>query len=510
MDNLESRENKTGKISHSRNSLYGLLSWLLPLGLTILATPYIVRGLGGEQYGLYTLIIGFIAYSFTFNIGRAVTKYVAEFGAKGETEKISQITSATFFLSLGVATIGSLTIILAANFLVHDVLQIQPEAREETVFALYLAALCIWLLIVGQIFGATIQALHRFDIFSVITTLTNTVFILGNLALVWLGFKFYHLVLWNAITVFFSGAAFFYFAKKLQPATKINFNFDRQMFLLAAKYGVNVAGYQIFGNLLFIFERIVITRIRGAEDLTHYAVPMTIAIYINAFISSFTLNFVAFTSQFFARRQLKELEIIYRKITKIVIAAVVFVCVSLTIAAKPILANWIDPEFAEAAAGVFVIQIIIFSLLACLIIAWQFIEGFGYPVYNMMFSLLWLIISVPLMLVLTSRYGIEGTAFARLAGEITIPIFIILIEKKIFGRILWDLWKRIFIFVSLAGCAAAAAEYFVLNSFINNWLVIFGAMLLSGSIYLAIIWFPTFFSIDEKLWIKEKITKIFG
>lgn len=510
MDNLESTENNSKQVSHSRNSIYGLLSWLLPLCLTFLATPYVVRGLGKEQYGLYTLIIGFIAYSFTFNIGRAIIKYVAEFSAKDENEKISQIISATFCISLTVATIGSLILILAANFLVYDVLQIQTDAREETVLAIYLAALCIWLLIIGQVFSAVVQAAHRFDVFSIITTLTNTVLILGNLALVWLDFKFYHLVLWSAATICFSGLAFFYFAKKLQPETKISFKFDKQIFRLAAKYGINVAGYQFFGNLLFICERIIITRVLGAEDLTHYAVPMMIAVYISAFISSITLNFVAFTSQFFARNQLRELEAIYRRVTKIVVVMVVFLCVSLSVAAKPILVNWMDLKFAEASAEVFIIQIIIFSTLACLIVAWQFIEGFGYPIYNMMFSLCWLIISAPLILIFTKIYGIEGTALARLAGEITIPVFIILIERKIFGRVLWDLWRRILILLGLAGFAAGCAEYFILNSFANNWFVVFSGIFISGLLYLLIIWLTAYFSPDEQLWLKEKLTKGFA
>lgn len=509
MSNLESTENSNKKVSHSRNSLYSLLSWLVPLGVTFLATPYIIRGLGNEEYGLYALMTGFIAYSFTFNIGRAVTKYVAEFSAKGETEKISQIISATFFLSLAVATIGSLIVVFAANLLVENVLQIQPAAREQTVIAFYLAALCIWFLIIGQVFSATVQATHRFDIFSIITTLTNSGLILGNLALVLSGFRFYHLVLWNAITIFLSGAAFFIFARKLQPEVKINFSFNKQIFMLSARYGINVAAYQIFANLLLIWERVVITRIRGAEDLTHYVVPMTITFYIHTFIASFTLNFLAFTSDMFARDQIKALEAIYRRVTKLVVVMVVFICVALSVAGKPILANWIDLPFAEAAAGVFTIQIVIYGALACVIVAWQFIEGFGYPSYNMFFTLGLLIIAAPLMLILTQTYGIEGTALARLAGEIMIPVIIILIEKKIFGKILWDLWRKIIISLVIAGLAAGSTEYFILNSFTNNWFVVFSAIFVSGLIYLLIVWLVKYFSADEQSWLKGKLTKGF-
>ncbi len=78
-----------------RSAFFGFISWLLPLGLTFYATPLVVRRLGVEEYGLYALVLGFVSYSFTFSIGRAVTKYVAEFRATGETEKINEVLAAT-------------------------------------------------------------------------------------------------------------------------------------------------------------------------------------------------------------------------------------------------------------------------------------------------------------------------------------------------------------------------------------------------------------------------------
>ena len=58
-----------------RNVIYGSLTWVLPVGLSFVATPIIVRSLGNNDYGLYALVLGFISYSFTFSLGRAVTKY---------------------------------------------------------------------------------------------------------------------------------------------------------------------------------------------------------------------------------------------------------------------------------------------------------------------------------------------------------------------------------------------------------------------------------------------------
>src|SRR5437868_9045861 len=92
--------NKQTSKSVFRNVIYGSLTWILPLGLSFVATPVIVRSLGDNDYGIYALILGFISYSFTFNFGRAITKYVAEYRVSGESEKIRDVISASFFLNV--------------------------------------------------------------------------------------------------------------------------------------------------------------------------------------------------------------------------------------------------------------------------------------------------------------------------------------------------------------------------------------------------------------------------
>lgn len=497
------------KISHSRNSVLTLLSWLIPLGLTFFATPFIVRGLGNEQYGLYALMTGFIAYSFSFNIGRAITKYVVEFNARGEKKKVSQIISATFFLSLLVATVGSLILIFLSEILINDVLLIEAVSRENAIFGLRIAALCIWLMIIGQVFIAVVQATHRFDIYSLITTITGSLLITGNVFLVWKNFGFISLVVWNAITLLFSGITFFVFAKKLEPATKITFGFDKEMFFTSLKYGLSIAGHQIFANIQLLYERMLITRITGADKLTNYVVPMTMSIYILVFMSSLTLNLMPVISEYFAKNRIEELEVIYRRLTKFVCTIVVFICIALAVGSYSLLTNWIDETFAAASYEVFIFQLATFGLLACMVISWQFIEGFGLPVYNTVAGFSWLLISIPLMLIFTKSYGIWGTALARLVAEITIPVSIMLVEKKIFGKILSDLWLKIIGVVGIAALISGVVENYLLKVFPFNWSGLIFSIFVAGIIYLGVIWFSNLFNSEEKIWMRNQVKKVF-
>ena len=98
------------KILLINNSIFSLLSWILPVVIGFVATPLIVRNLGNREYGLYATILGFISYSFSFGIGKILTKYVAEYRASGESDKIGEVVSATFWLSFTLALGGSLIV----------------------------------------------------------------------------------------------------------------------------------------------------------------------------------------------------------------------------------------------------------------------------------------------------------------------------------------------------------------------------------------------------------------
>ena len=89
-------QNRSGRLI--LNSIYSLLAWLLPVTLGLLVTPFLLKRLGIEAYGVYLVILGFIGYSFTFSVSKAVAKFVAGFKTTGETQKINSVIKAAFYI----------------------------------------------------------------------------------------------------------------------------------------------------------------------------------------------------------------------------------------------------------------------------------------------------------------------------------------------------------------------------------------------------------------------------
>ncbi|MGI8884402.1 MAG: oligosaccharide flippase family protein [Pyrinomonadaceae bacterium] len=501
---MENSQPQTSK-SIARNVFYGFLTWILPLGLSFAATPVILETLGEKDYGIYVLVLGFIGYSFTFNIGRAITKYIAEYRVSGETEKIQDVISATFFINVAVGFVGVALICLSANLVVEDVFRIGEEEQSKTVTALYIAAAIIFFTMLNQVFNAVLQGIHRFDVYSKILNASNFALLLGNLVLAWLDYGLLILLGWNLLIICLTCGVFAVGAKKLLPEFGISFRFRRETLGLVLKYSTGIIGYQILANLLLLFERGWIIRQLGAENLTYYVVPMTLGLYIHGFISSLMLVIFPLASEL--KDDADKLLRLYTKATKIACLLVVFLATTLIIESRYFLSLWVGDNFAENSSDLLVLHTITFGLAAILTISWQMIEGLGFTNYNFRLFSICLILMVILIIGLTPGYGIYGIAIARLVGFGAIFFSIFYVENWIFGKILIKFWLVLIAKLAFAAIICGIIEKITIQNLPRNWLSLLLAVGFGGIIYFVLLWHLKYISFEEKLLLKRIISK---
>lgn len=497
---MSEKRAQTGK-SIARSSIYGLSTWLLPLALSFVATPHIVKALGNEDYGIYALVLGFIAYSFNFNVGRAITKYIAEFRAAGETGKISEVISATLFINLSLGVVGLLAIFAGAKFLVADVLYIQPEAQEKTAYAFYAAALTIFFLMLGQVFSAILQGLHRFDAYAKILNLNNLLLIGGNLALALSGFGLLALLIWNLSITIFSALVAAYVSKRILPEFSLDLKFRRDTLKLVFSYSSGVVAYQILANVLLLFERSWITGRLGAESLTFYVVPMMLALYIHGFISSLMLVIFPLASEL--KNEPEKLLRLYRKATKIVSFLVVFLGATLIVASKPFLTLWMGADFAVSSAKLLVLHAVTFSFLAIEVVAWQLTEGLGYPKYNFYFFVVCFIVAITGMIWLVPVYGNFGAALGRAIGFGVLFTSVFLTEKLFFGQVQIKFWVKLIGVLAVATFFAVLVEDFLIARLGMNWFSLIFSAAAGGAVYCLTAWLLGFLTEDEIAFIRR-------
>jgi O-antigen/teichoic acid export membrane protein len=486
-----------------RGVIFGFLSWLLPCALTFVATPIVVKHLGTADYGIYVLVLGVISYTFAFNIGRAIIKYVAEFHATNRDDRINEVLSATLILNLLVGSIGAGILLLLTNDLVTGILQIEPGLHSKAIPSLQLGALTLALWMIGQIFSSVLQALGRFDLFSQITFAISGLQTLGNVALAWADYSVVVLLWWNLLTIVLSGIAFYFAARRLLPGFRLAVFPSREIFLLVCRFSSGVVAYQIIGNLLLIFERAWVTRQLGAESLTFYVVPMMLAFYIHHFVASLTLVLFPLTSEVAAQADKTRLLTIYERTTKYICLLVAFIAVTAMTASREFLSLWLGAEFAERSTWIFVFHIFTYSLIAVGIITWQMADGLGVPKRNVFLSLSWILSAVPLMIWLEPQFGAIGVAAARSISVLSIPVSIFLIEKYAFGRSLKRFWGEILLKLSAAGALCALVEYFGLMNFGQGWSGLILSVFVGAIAFFSVILATRYLTGEERRWFES-------
>lgn len=457
----------------TKNAAFSLAAWFVPLLIGFFTTPILVRGLGNENYGLYAVILGFMSYSFSFGIGKIAAKYVAEYRASGETEKVNPTISATFAFSFSVAFLGTVVLASFARTIVTDVLLIEGPQVEIAVTSLYLACAISFATMISQIYQNVLQGLHRFGTYLLVTNVSVLLLGIGNIAIVLGGGGVVTMLVWNTVVVAAIGIIFYLSARRAIPNLRLTFSVDRKTARAVLGYGTSIILYQVFANVLFIFERALLVRKFGAEGLAFYSVPMMLAGYLQLLVASFAVVLFPMVNELLNDRE-RQIEL-YQKATKIILAVVVFVATTFICTGRVGLRVWINQEFAEHSYSLLVVHSLTFGIIAIGVIAWQIAEGFGHARINAFVTAVWLAIAVPLMLLAADQYGPVGVAAARLTAVCaTIPV-ILYCEHRFLGTIFLRFWGNSLIRVSVAIAATAAIEILIVRSIASGWLVLAAA-----------------------------------
>ncbi len=449
------------------------------------------------------LVLDFISYSFAFNIGRSITKFIAQYRALGNTKKVNEVISIALIINLLISIFAVLSMTLTADWFISNVLQVEPELQMQAVRAFYIAGLIVVSTILSQMFNAVIQAFQRFDIYSTILVASNCISILGSILIVYLDLKTESLLWWNFISTLLTALYYFYYSKLLLSDFRFNIKPDKETIGEVLKFNFAFVVMQLSSNLLVLFERSWLTRVYGVEDLTYYLIAMKLSTLTHIFISSFVVVIFPFASELNALGNTEKLLSVYQKATKLVLTVSVFLCLTLIAGREIILQNWVGENFAEKCSNILVLQTVTFGIVAVGTVFWQITEGYGYTHITAAISLLWLIISAPLMVIFGEHYNYESFAVARLLGALIFIPSLFYMESRIFHGIKTAFWIKIIKILLIASALTFLGEFLSIKLFGDTKIDLIIYPLIGGMIFATALQTLDFFDVDEKQFLRE-------
>jgi O-antigen/teichoic acid export membrane protein len=341
----------------------------------------------------------------------------------------------------------------------------------------------------SQVFQFVLQGLHRFDNYTALTNLSGLLLGVGNIVLALNGFGVTALLAWNLLVVATIGVLFYIRAKHLLPSISLGTNMPRSMMGRVVRYAGNTLLFQIFANVVFIFERTWVTRKFGTDGLTYYYVPMLLPIYMHGFLGSLVQATFPVVNEILDQRD--RVAQLYRRANKVILAIVVFSITNFIVCGALFLKLWINADLAANSYRMLIPHGLTYGVIALGIMTFQIAESYRGPLLNVIWTASWALIAIPLMILVAGQWQSEGVAWARVAASLGMFPAIAYAESSYLGGIQWRFWLTSALRTLVAGGAMAAVEYFILAMLGDSYLslvlaggagtLVFGSLLaLSG------------------------------
>ena len=417
----------------ARNSLYSLAAFTVPIILSFFVTPFVVKHLGTEDYGMYALVLSFIGFFAIADLGvsPALVKYTAEYNARKEYLTLSRIFSSVIFFYLFIGTLAGIGIALFGWLVAPNLIKVSPGAAGKLQLVFYVAAFGFLCNMVLGAFAAIPGSLQRFDISSKINFIAAGLTAFLTVSLMYLNGGVVSLVILSVFTSIFFAIVYSQVNKRLIPQLRFIPKFDKSSFKMIFSFGGYAVVGMLAGTLLFEFDKIFIGATLGAAAVTFYVLPSSLAIKIYASMAALTNVVFPLSSELIAKGDVEKLQNLYYRAMRIIISLIILFTVPMYILSHNFLLSWVGPEFAEKSTLVFQLLIATYSILATSTIASFIALGAGKPKPTAVYAVVMGILNISLLLLLLPIFGLNGAAWAYLISVVPTLFFIAYVEVKI-------------------------------------------------------------------------------
>lgn len=268
-----------------KNGFYNTAAGLIRSGINVLTIPVLIRALGVEEYGIWTLASTVVNMVILAEAGlsTATTMFVSQDLAKEDSQGISQTLTVTGGAMFGLATLAAIVLGAGAEPIISSFSKLDLAQHLVAVRTLQIGGLVIWTKLVQQVLIGIEQAYQRYDLLNLLNTIQSLLTGLGMLAVVWLGGRSIELMQWQAIVGVVILIAHVYVSRFLTKLIKLRLIWDRSKGWNIARYSMQIWVTSIGGVLFAQADKLIVGAILGTRELGIYAVITNIASQINLF-----------------------------------------------------------------------------------------------------------------------------------------------------------------------------------------------------------------------------------
>ncbi|MBO0347849.1 flippase [Phormidium pseudopriestleyi FRX01] len=331
-----------------RGSLWSIGGQAAPLVASMIATPFVIRLLGTESYGVLALINVLIGYLGFADIGMssASTKFGAEANARGDTEEeVAVIWTALVINSIPVLLAAFLLAIMSRT-IVEQLLDLPQSLQEPTILALRISSLGFVARSISGVLNTPQLVRFRVDLYNSITASYNVAQISLVPVVLLLGLGLPGAVLLISFINFLMAVNMALISNKLLPFLR-----KPTLSIVLVKplitYGSAILLIVLISTVLTGTEKIVLVRFASVKALAYYSVAFTIAKLLNVLPGALSQSLFPAFSRLQVNTEKKSLKTMYSQCCRGLLLCLFLSATFICFFAQPFLTTWAGAEYGR-------------------------------------------------------------------------------------------------------------------------------------------------------------------
>jgi O-antigen/teichoic acid export membrane protein len=491
------------------NSGIVLLTQMWSLILAFSTTPYIIKKLGTDAYGILSLIVVLVGYLSFLDLGFSwgLIKYVAEFNAKDDKDSIKKTVATTLFIFFYLGLFASLLLIFSAGWITENIFNIPDSFLLEATRAIRISAIGFFFTFFLSVYSSLFKGIQRFDLSSITQSVFSTFYVIGTVIILYHNKGLIQIVWLSLSLSCFALIVHIILANRLFPGIPLVPRFHKNYFKLLANFSLFSMLSRLGMLAIFYTDKFFVSYFLPISLLSYYIVPFNLAQKINFMGSNIASVAMPLASEKMSLNQMGDYKITYYRAAKILWLLTLAPTLILIVFSDKILQLWIGPEFASRgtwpliflASGYFLISVASLDAVS--------IEGAGKPRVTALFLIITGVMNLILSPFLTKFYGITGTALGIFFAFFCLSIMdILFFNLYILKTSVWFYICQICI-PCLKVLLIVAPFLFLIRIVIANNLTILVSFCFLSIAFVLIIGCLALFNADEKMYIKKILSR---
>ena len=302
------------------NTLYGyaVMVWSTFLGFWI--TPYILRALGNELYGIWGIALSTFSAAtfFDLGLGSALVFFVADKRIRESSDEVNATINSGLFLNFCFGFLGGLLLVGGGHVIVHNFLKVSPKLQELATATLSIYGLLFMVQMPAKIYEDVLIGMQRLDITNKTGLCIRTVERLLVLFLVLKGIHFL-VIVWIsgslAVSLYFIE---FFFVKQLMPNYHLRLTLRKKdlkaLFSTGGQQFIAGVGYVFMG----VIDRFLLGSLLHVRMVTFYDLASRPSQLLHQLSLRFFQPVYPAATELKARQKNEQLKSLFKKGTKIV------------------------------------------------------------------------------------------------------------------------------------------------------------------------------------------------